>query len=130
APGRRRIAGAPRRPPPAGRRRQLAARPSGTVRARPAGLRGAARGGGRHLVPARRDAGGGAVTASRVPESATDVDLAAEVYVAGYPLVVTVRTLQHLGQLTGVNRLTWQRRLPGPGARAVVAPNRDTLYGV
>lgn len=60
----------------------------------------------------------------------TDEEVAAEVYVAGYPLVVTVRTLQRLGGLLGVNQLTWQRSLAGPDSRTIVAPNRDTLYSV
>lgn len=60
----------------------------------------------------------------------TDVEMATEAYVAGYPLVVTVRTMQRLGGLLGVNELSWQRALSGPGNRTVVAPNRDTLYSV
>ena len=60
----------------------------------------------------------------------TDVDLAAEAYVAGYPLVVSMRTLQRLGGLLGVNRLFWQPALAGPDSRTVVAPNRDTLYSI
>ena len=35
----------------------------------------------------------------------------AEAYVAGYPLVVTTRTLQRLGGLLGVNQLFWQPAL-------------------
>jgi hypothetical protein len=57
-------------------------------------------------------------------------DLAAEAYVAGSPLVVSVRTLQRLGGLVGVNRLFWQNALSGPENRIVVAPNRDTLYSI
>ena len=60
----------------------------------------------------------------------TDEEVAAEAYVAGYPLVVTVRTLQRLGGLLGVNQLIWQRSLAGPDSRTIVAPNRDTLYSV
>jgi hypothetical protein len=60
----------------------------------------------------------------------TDVDLAAEGYVAGYPLVVSMRTMQRLGGLLGVNTLFWQRALSGPSNRDVVAPNRDTLYSI
>jgi hypothetical protein len=58
----------------------------------------------------------------------TDTELAAEAYVAGYPLVVSMRTMQRLGGLADVNRLTWQGSLSGPESRIVVAPNRDTLY--
>jgi hypothetical protein len=59
-----------------------------------------------------------------------DVELAAQAYVAGYPLVVSVRTMQRLAGLMGVNRLVWQDRLAGPRSRVIVAPNRDTLYPV
>jgi hypothetical protein len=60
----------------------------------------------------------------------TDVELAAEGYVAGHPLVVSMRTMQRLGGLLGVNTLFWQRALSGPPNRDVVAPNRDTLYSI
>ena len=60
----------------------------------------------------------------------TDTELAAQAYVAGYPLVVSIRTLQRLGGLVGVNRLLWQTSLAGPQSRIIVAPNRDTLYSV
>ncbi len=60
----------------------------------------------------------------------TDTELATEAYVAGYPLVVTTRTMQRIGGLIGVNRLFWQNALAGPESRVIVAPNRDTLYSV
>ena len=60
----------------------------------------------------------------------TDTELATQTYVAGYPLVVSVRTLQRLGGLVGVNRLFWQNALAGPQSRTIVAPNRDTLYSI
>lgn len=60
----------------------------------------------------------------------TDTELAAEAYVAGYPLVVSVRTMQRLGGLLGVNNLYWQDALSGPQNRVIVAPNRDTLYSI
>jgi len=63
-------------------------------------------------------------------EPMTDVDRLAEAYVTGHPLVVSVRTMQRLGGLIGVNRLFWQDSLSGPGNRIVVAPNRDTLYSI
>ena len=56
------------------------------------------------------------------------VNTVADAYVAGYALVVTTRTMQLLGGLLGVNRLSWQRALAGPRTRVIVAPNRDTLY--
>ena len=64
------------------------------------------------------------------PHEMTDVERAAEAYVAGYPLVVSMRTMQRLGGLLGVNTLFWQPDLAGPGTRTVVAPNRDTLYSI
>src|SRR5688572_25535471 len=60
----------------------------------------------------------------------TDADRAAEAYVAGYPLLVSLRTMQRLGGLVGVNQLFWQNALSGPDQRFVVAPNRDTLYSI
>ena len=60
----------------------------------------------------------------------SDAELAAATYVAGYPLVVTTRTLQRLGGLVGVNSLFWQSTLSGPESRIIVAPNRDTLYSI
>ncbi len=60
----------------------------------------------------------------------SDEELAAETYVAGYPLVVSTRTMQRLGGLLGVNTLFWQSELSGPESRIIVAPNRDTLYSV
>ena len=71
-------------------------------------------------------------TTSTPPWSAdmSDTELATEAYVAGYPLVVTTRTMQRLGGLLGVNRLFWQNALAGPESRVIVAPNRDTLYSV
>ena len=60
----------------------------------------------------------------------TDAELAAETYVAGYPLLVSTRTLQRFGGLIGVNRLFWQTALSGPETRVIVAPNQDTLYSI
>lgn len=71
------------------------------------------------------------VTVRSVDEIPKDpVELAAEAYVAGYPLVVSTRTLQYLGGLVGVNSLFWQQELSGPQSRTIVGPNRDTLYSV
>jgi len=75
-------------------------------------------------------AGGGAPTDGEVGDEMTDAELASQTYVAGYPLVVSVRTLQRLGGLVGVNRLFWQNALAGPQSRTIVAPNRDTLYSI
>ncbi|OWY63332.1 hypothetical protein B7486_53695, partial [cyanobacterium TDX16] len=60
--------------------------------------------------------------------AADDLDVVADAYVAGFPLMVSTRTLQVLGAMMGVNRLTWQPHLAGPRHRVIVAPNRDTLY--
>ena len=69
---------------------------------------------------------------SRVPVDAeTEAEmLAADAYVWGSPIVVSMRTLQTFGELIGVNRLFSQQELTGPTARLVVAPNVDTLYSV
>jgi hypothetical protein len=64
------------------------------------------------------------------PAELSGAELVAEAYVAGYPLVVTIRTLQRLGGLLGVNNLFWQNALSGPDNRFIVAPNRDTLYSI
>ncbi len=73
---------------------------------------------------------GDATTESERGAEVTDTELAAQTYVAGYPLVVSVRTMQRLGGLVGVNRLVWQNALAGPQSRIIVAPNRDTLYSI
>jgi hypothetical protein len=59
-----------------------------------------------------------------------DVDLATDLYLAGYPLVVSLRTFQRLAARNGVNRLAMQTSLSGPRHRTVVAPNQDTLYSM
>lgn len=63
-------------------------------------------------------------------DAMTDEELAAEAYVAGYPLVVSMRTLQRFAGLLGTNALTWQAALSTPRTRVIVAPNRDTLYSI
>ncbi len=60
----------------------------------------------------------------------TDAELATETYVAGYPLLVSLRTLQRFGGLIGTNALFWQTALSGPETRVIVAPNQDTLYSI
>ncbi|QYG95163.1 DUF1254 domain-containing protein [Iamia sp. SCSIO 61187] len=62
-------------------------------------------------------------------ETMSDEELAEEAYVAGYPVVVSIRTLQRLRGL-GTNTLFWQTTLAGPESRVIVAPNRDTLYSI
>lgn len=63
-------------------------------------------------------------------DAMSDEELAAEAYVAGFPLVVSTRTMQRLGGLLGTNSLFWQTALSGPDSRVIVAPNRDTLYSI
>lgn len=63
-------------------------------------------------------------------DAMTDEELAAEAYVAGYPLVVSMRTLQRFAGFLGTNDLTWQQALSTPRTRVIVAPNRDTLYSI
>lgn len=63
-------------------------------------------------------------------DAMSDEELATEAYVAGYPMVVSIRTMQRLGGLLGTNNLFWQTELAGPESRIIVAPNRDTLYSV
>jgi hypothetical protein len=63
-------------------------------------------------------------------DAMSDQDLAAEAYVAGYPMVVSIRTMQRLGGLLGTNTLFWQPTPAGPESRVIVAPNRDTLYSI
>jgi hypothetical protein len=63
-------------------------------------------------------------------DAMSDEELATEAYVAGYPMVVSIRTMQFLGGVLGTNTLFWQTALTGPETRIIVAPNRDTLYSV
>lgn len=63
-------------------------------------------------------------------DAMSDEELATEAYVAGYPMVVSIRTMQRLGGLLGTNSLFWQTALSGPESRVIVAPNRDTLYSI
>ena len=58
------------------------------------------------------------------------VALAAQAYVWGLPLVVSMRTAQMFSKLVGIDHLVNQSKLTGPGPQIVVAPNVDTLYSV
>ena len=78
----------------------------------------------------RGDGGAGGTPTTEEVSDMDDLELATTAYVAGYPLVVTARTLQRLGGLIGVNQLFWQTTLSGPESRVIVAPNRDTLYSI
>ncbi len=83
------------------------------------------------LLPAC--SGSGAPTRSPGQEGADSQDasaIAADAYVWGLPLVVTMRTLQTFAPGIGVNHLVAQQQLSDPSSRLVVAPNVDTLYEV
>ena len=54
----------------------------------------------------------------------------ADAFLAGYPLVVTERTIQTFAGLAGVNRLLRVPRLSTISSRFVVAPNHDTVYAI
>ena len=56
--------------------------------------------------------------------------VAHEAFLAGFPLVTTVRTMQTFAQLFGVNRLNVRPGLANPTSHFVVAPNRDTVYAL
>jgi hypothetical protein len=62
--------------------------------------------------------------------TSTPAALAADAYVWGLPLVVSMRTAQTFARLIGVDRLFNQQKLSGPGRGVVVAPNVDTLYSI
>jgi hypothetical protein len=80
------------------------------------------------------DACSGDDDAPAVPASASTTRppsraaIAQDAFLAGVPLVITVRTLQTFAQLIGVNRLLARRVLADPTSHLVVAPNRDTVY--
>jgi len=77
--------------------------------------------------------GGGAPSPSPQVESTSSQDastIAADAYVWGLPLVVTMRTMQTLAPAIGVNHLYAQQQLSDATSRSVVAPNVDTLYDV
>jgi|HubBroStandDraft_6_1064221.scaffolds.fasta_scaffold27157_2 hypothetical protein len=58
------------------------------------------------------------------------VTLAAQAFVWGLPLVVSMRTAQTFSKAIGTNHLVSQTNLTGPGPQIVVSPNVDTLYSV
>jgi hypothetical protein len=68
------------------------------------------------------------VPASSTTRAASRTAIARDAFLAGVPLVVTVRTLQTFAPLLGVNRLLARRVLTDPTSHFVVAPNRDTVY--
>jgi hypothetical protein len=56
------------------------------------------------------------------------VDLAAQAFVFGQPLVITRRTMATFAGNGPLNTMLRAANLATPQSRAVVAPNRDTLY--
>ncbi len=56
--------------------------------------------------------------------------VARNAFLAGYPLVVTARTMQTFAGLVGVNRMLRVPRLSAIGTKLVVAPNHDTTYAL
>lgn len=63
-------------------------------------------------------------------DSGTDTaTLAADAFVWGFPVVVTRRYFQFLGQLA-LNKLFNQTALSTAAIRVVVSPNQDTLYSI
>src|SRR5919108_4930719 len=67
---------------------------------------------------------------SSTTTSADPATLAENAFLAGFPLVTTVRTMQTFAGLIGVNRLFVTPGLVDPASRLVVAPNRDTVYAL
>ncbi len=66
---------------------------------------------------------------SSVP-AASAATLAADAYIWGSPLVISMRTVQSFARVIGVNHLAAQPALSDPTSRLIVAPNVDTLYSV
>jgi hypothetical protein len=56
--------------------------------------------------------------------------VARDAFLAGFPLVTTMRTMQTFAPIVGVNRLFVGKGLANPTSRLVVAPNRDTVYAL
>jgi len=55
-------------------------------------------------------------------------DAAREAWLYGLPMIEMGGTRERAIGLVGVNRFVHARKLAGPDARAVTAPNNDTLY--
>jgi hypothetical protein len=68
--------------------------------------------------------------AGATAKSKPTVALAAQAFVWGLPLVVSMRTAQTFSKLIGIDHLVNQTQLTGPGPQIVVEPNVDTLYSV
>jgi hypothetical protein len=68
---------------------------------------------------------GGSTTVATDPRS-----VARNAFLAGFPLVTTVRTMQTFAQIVGVNRLLVTPGLVDPRSHLVVGPNRDTVYAL
>ncbi len=71
---------------------------------------------------------GAAGTTTATPASPSQ--RAEDAYLAGFPLVTTVRTMQTFARLAGINKLLRTPTLAGANSHFVVAPNHDTLYAL
>ncbi len=72
---------------------------------------------------------GSANAAATVPlDREARIDLAADAFVFGAPLVITRRTIAQFAGNGPLNQLLRAPNLATPKTQAVVAPNRDTLY--
>jgi hypothetical protein len=108
--------------PPLARRRFLHRCLALTAGVAAGGLVTACSGSGDSDVPA-----GGSSASSPPPDLGT---VASDAFLAGFPLVTTVRTMQTFAQLIGLNRLFVTNGLTDPTSRLVVAPNHDTVYAL
>lgn len=64
------------------------------------------------------------------PVPSSPAAVARDAYLAGFPAVVTRRTMQTFAGLAGVNRLLRVSRLSPISSHFVVAPNHDTIYAL
>jgi hypothetical protein len=83
---------------------------------------------GSSAVPTAGSAVRTATTVSGPLTRDQQVDLAAQAYVFGLPLVITRRTMATFTGTGPLNQLLRAPSLATPQSKAVVAPNRDTLY--
>ena len=69
-------------------------------------------------------------TTTTSPVATDPASIAHNAFLAGFPLVTTVRTMQTFAGLFGVNRLFVGHGLANPTSHFVVAPNHDTVYAL
>ena len=78
-------------------------------------------------------ASGASTTTASAPTTtspASPSTAARDAFLAGYPLLVTERTIQTFAGLIGVNKLLRTAKLATDSSRFIVAPNHDTLYAI